>query len=1170
MTADLGRVNWSAAAVELADEHRRTGAARTRRSLAQIQGLRGRFADDFAVASAATTAAIELEPLDPVHRVRAALALLRFGELDAALAALDALPEGITDLPLVLVVKALVTARRGEARTARNIADRALQVDATHAAARFLYTEQNLAAAAKGGLDKLAELPKGAAYDGAWADLLAKLAISRPGDARAVTAQLDRGVITKGSRADRIARAAIAWAAAAPEELARAAEAQTAGSRAEEVALGLLAAKLASGEPVARAAAFRTLYEKHRDRPAMRRALAAMLTKLAIAEAAAEKFAAAMRAVQVCLDLEPHESTHHQNRAALFVLMGEHESALDAWAELDRHHYRLALLGRLDPASARSYGAPHRMFAQSSRATGRNGVFVREAAEGSHGPSLAVNQEAIDRDPEQLRQWLHHSRAALVFGFAALLGNKERLLLAPATPAIAEARAEGLCALAQSLAMLVPDEGKRLADRLSTHFRAAADGAAMHYDRPEPDADALAVHRHAVELYADLALLAMRWEPDPGRRGAFDEVLETIRAVAPLFDEHVLAGLLEERRDLPPETSGAIAFLDTIMRVTLEVDRRDVALDSIQRAKLAGVLAAALRTGIVERRVIEMKGELGKHEIERLVEELELARRDDARSPRLEYWCAQLLMIGDFLDEAVEAIKRFHATIKDKGEHPLAQRIERVQELIDEKRKHGKGGSRGDERARAGSAGPRSAAEGQRGDSIALAAREADLEAQPTSMQLYTELCHDLALAGRWRDAHAWAVRALARCLSPAGQLRARELALELEGLERLSKQDRGAVASYVAGARAAAVPALEKLDAPDSGLNYVRGLCLLAADRRADAQSAFRRALENCGRGLFLAVLRPLARDVEAAVLDAAKAEIDAALADGRFRDAFSRIAERMATVAQPAPYVLELARTQLAAILPTVGTNEAPTAPSPVRVEAPWRADLANALSLTDAAARTRALAQLAAKIYEPSARDAAALERRLADLEEQLAVAAALDESTRRAAAGDSTGALALLADLGPLGERNARVLRQRAIVLLRLERIAEADAEVAKLAELPEPLAREFAARYPALRFRQRIAAATALVRARDHVAARALLAQCVPAAPDQEIELAYCRAYSAAAEGYAKDSAGDRQGGRALLFDALGLVERVLSEARTLGHERLLELHAKLEADVGAT
>ena len=1158
---ELERINWSAAAVELADEHRRTGTPHARRALAAVSSLRGRFSDDFTVATAAAVAAIELEPLDPIHRVRDALVRLRFGDIDGALARLDSLHEGVADLPLVLVVKALAIARRGEPRTARNIADRALQVDALHAGAKFLHTETNLAASTKGGLDKLAELPRGAAYDAAWADLLAKLSIVRPGDHKAVAQQLDRGVISKGSRADTLARTVITWSMATADELARAAEAQVAGSRAEQLALGLLAHKLAA-EPATAVAVLRALSARAPDRPAVRRALVATLTRLAVEEAGAEHYSAALRAVQVCLELEPHEAVHHQNRAALFTLLGEHDSALDAWAELDRHHYRLALLGKLDPASARRYGAPHRMFSQAARlaargaGAGTQGIFVLdERKQGAITErELAVNQEAIDRDPEQLRQWLHHTRAALVFGFAALGTSRDRVLLAPPTPAVAEARAEGLCSIAQSLAVLVPDEGRRLADKLAVRFRAAATNAPMRYTVAAPDVEVLGVHRHVVETYAELALLCLRWEPDPSRRAVFDEVLDTVRAIAPLFDERVLTATLTEDRDGPPT---ALRFLDQVIRVVLEIRDRELVLDPMQRKRVGGVLASSLRVSLVERRAIEAKAELSKHEIEGLVEQLDLARKDDPESARLEYWAAHLLMVGDFLDEAALAISRFHAIAK--GEHPLASRIERVQEVLDEKKQHGKG------KQRAGGAGPIANA-----DERDLAMREAELEAQPTSMQLYTELCHALALADRWRDAHAWAGRALARCLTPAGQVRARELSLELLGLEILGAKDPGAMASYLAGARASAVPALEKIDSTgtEAALEYLRGLCLLAADRRSEAQRAFALALERCTRGIYLAVLRPLAQDVETAVLETAKKDVDSALADGRFRDAFDRIAERMATVARPEPYLLELARSQLSALLPTIGTGDAPIGPPPIRVDAGWRGELTRALELRDVPARIRALAELAGRVHEPSARDAAGLVRKLDDLDEQLALAAALDDSTKCAAASDFTGALAHLGDLGPAGDRSARVLRQRSIVLLRLERFADADAEIAKLAVLPEPLAREFAGRYPGLKFRQQIASASASVRAKDFATARTLLVTLVPAAPDQEVELAYCRAYCAAAEGYRAHGDGHRAAAKRLLFEALGFVEGKLAEARTLKHERLLELYTKLEADIG--
>jgi tetratricopeptide (TPR) repeat protein len=1150
---DLSRVNWSAAVVELHDEHRRTGTAKVRRALAAASSLRARFTDDFMVAAASTVAAIELEPLEPIHRVRDALARLRFGDLGGALDRLEALGEGVADLPFVLVVKALVTARRGEARTARNIADRALQIDPQHAGARFLHTEANLAAQAKGGLDKLGALPHGAGHDAAWADLLAKLAILRPADHRAVVQHLDRGVIAKGTRVDSLVRTISAWARATPDELLAAAEASPAGTRAEQLALALALGRLP--EPTAAALALRALDRRAPDRPAVRRTLVAAVTRLAIAEAANARWPAALRAIQVCIEREPAEPVHHQNRAALFTLAGEHDAALDAWAELDRVHYVSALLGRLDPDSARRYAAPHRMFSQAGRLAGRTGIFVREV-KGAAGEELAVHQELIDRDPEQLRHWLHHTRAALVFEVVSLGASGDRALLAPGTPGIALARAEGLCALVQSLAVLVPEEGRRLADGLAARFRAAATGAAMHYAARAPEADVLAVHRHAVELFAELALLCVRWEPDPARRAVFDEVLDTVRAVAPLFDERVLAGLVAERRDGPPD---ALRVLDSLMRVVLEVSDREVELDASQRGRLAGFLAANLRVSLVERRAVEARRELTRHEVEVLVEQLELARKDDPASARLEYWAAQLLMIGDFLDEAAAAVAAFHAIAA--GDHPLATQIARIQELLDEKRQHGRAKQR-----TGGGGGGAVTAQGERD----LAAREAELEHQPTSLSLYTELCHELALADRWRDAHAWAGRAIARCLTPGGQLRARELALELGGLEVLGKLDPGAMASFIAGARAAAVPALDRLDpaATPAGLEYVRGLGLLAADRRRDAQQAFGRALERCTRGIFLALLRPLAADVETAVLDAAKKEIDAALADGRFGDAFSRIAERMASVARPEPYLLELARTQLSALLPTIGTSEAPACPPPIRVDAAWAGELTEAIRKGEVPARIRALCGLAARVHEPSARDAATVTRKLDELAEQLVVAAALDASTRLAAAGDFPAALAALADLGPAAATSARVLRHRAIVQLRLEQLAEADAAVTALAALPDPLAREFAARYPGLKFRQQIAMASTLVRGKDFARARAVLDDAVPAAPDHPVELAYCRAYCAAAEGYRALTDGDRAAARRLLFEALAVVESRLADARAIRHDRLIELHAKLETDIG--
>jgi hypothetical protein len=796
------------------------------------------------------------------------------------------------------------------------------------------------------------------------------------------------------------------------------------------------------------------------------------------------------------------------------------------------------------------------MFSLAARlapGAARTGVFMLEP-DGEGRRRLAVNQEAIDRDPEQLRHWLHHSRAALVFEVLALGAGRDRMLLAPATPADAAARAEGLCELARSLAVLVRDEGQRLASYLAARFRAACRRAPLRYTSAALDPDAQMVQRHALELYAELALLCWHWEPDPGRASILEEVVETLRALSPFFDALALQRLVKEASEGPPT---AFAFLARLTYGILELEPadRDRGLDAHQRRRLTGAFASRTRLNLVCRR--RQEAAPSPNELDHLVEQLDLARKDDPASPDLEFVAADLLAHGECHDEALEAIRAFHRIAG--AEHRLLPRVEQIRQAVEKARASG-GPAPGAPRPAVG----RAAAEHG-----GWAALEAELEAQPASIGLYDELCHELAVAGRWAEAHAWAARAVARCLTSAGQLRARELALELLGLEELAAKDRGAVASYVAGARTAALSVLEAMPVQSAGVEYVRGLCLLAADRRVEARASFASAIDVCTRGLYLAVLRPLAADIELPLLEAARQEIDAACAERRYADAYARIAERMASVEAPERYLIELARVQLAALLTAVGTASAPAAPPPMPAAAAWRAELDRARELPDPAARVRACAELAAAVHEPSAAQARALLHKLDELGRQIAAAAALERSNARTTAGDLAGALAVLDELDSAGELNARVVRQRAILLLRLERYEEADRAAEELGALADPVARDFAHRYPGLRLRQRIASASALIRSRDFARARAVLEAASAPDPEAEVELAYCRACCAAAEAYRRDEAGERRDALQLLLEALRWIESCLGHARAIAHARALELHRKLEADVAA-
>jgi len=1152
---DLSTVDWDAAIHEIAGEYGGVHAAGRRRTLAALSSLRARFTDDLGVASAAIASAQRLEPVDPLHRVRGILVKARFGNLSGAIADIEALPSGLADLPRVLVIKAFAYLHQGEASTARNTADRACQINPQYTAARFLRVEAIIQALRKGGFDKLAELPRSPNLEPAWADLLAKLAIRRPGDHRAVIAQLERGVLDKAGRAGALVRSVLSWTSpeTTVDELVRSAEGQVAGSRGEELVLALLASKLAAGDPVTACTALRDMAQRNADRPAMRRAMAAALTRLAVAEASAERLSSALRIIHACVEIEPHEPAHLQNRAVVFTLLGEHEAALDAWAELDQLHYRLALLGRIDPASAARYAAPHRMFALAARLSPGNaqrGVFSIEHGEGGEA-LLEINQSAIDRDPEQLRQWLHHSRAALAFELVALGGARDRVLLGPTTAADATARVEGLRLLVRSLGVLVRDEGPRLADRLAARFHAIAEGTPQRYQPVSLDVEAQVVQRHALEFCAELVRLCFDWSPDAVRTELVDEVLESLRAVGPLFDEHALARFVKDAEADPPN---ALAYLQRLSWRVLEIapEDRGVALEPHRRKRLTLVAASHLRVKLIYQRYQES----GSAECEQLAEELELARRDDPASPFLEYVAARVLTTGGFLDEATRAIAAFHKVAK--GDHPLRERVEEVQKAVDQARKDGRAGKRTQHDMAAPATTTRE-----------LDARELELEEQPAAIQLYVELCHDLALANRWREAHAWAERATARCLTSASQLRARELALELLGLEVLAAADRDVVASYLAGARTAALALFDRTPVGGVGLEYVRGQCLLAADRRLEARAAFASALDVCERGIYVAALRPLAASIEHVLLETARQEIDAACRDRRYHDAYARISERMATVAAPEPYLLELARVQFAALLVAVGTPQAPVPPPAIEIAAPWRDALAAAVAAPDAIVRTRLILDLAMQYDAPRLRDVQALLRKLDDLSAQLATADVLERANARSAAGDFAGALDLLREVGPSGDGNPRIVRQRALVLLQLEHYEAADLEVQRLGEIVDAVAREFVARYPKLRLNRRIAAATARLRTRDVAGARAMLEDAEPADAGQAIELAYLRACCAATEGYHRDEQGDRGAARSLLFEALRLAESCLAEARSTGHDRLLALHRKLEDDVAA-
>ena len=258
--------------------------------------------------------------------------------------------------------------------------------------ARFLQAESQLRSQFKGLRKLLTGLPRAEVHAPAWLDLTAKLVLSGGEEGKSMAGELAASPtpFAPGSREKALAAELLELSDAGADALEAKLAATRPGSRAEEVVLLFWNVRLDDGLAMGAAVeSVRRLMVRFPDRQAVRRVYVARLTRLAIDLAGKEKYAEALRVVERCLELEPHETVHCQNRAALFTLLRENEAYHEAWFELDRRQYRLALLGRIHGADALAMAKTHWLFAQQAR--------LPAAGSGSTGnrPELGFLMETI-------------------------------------------------------------------------------------------------------------------------------------------------------------------------------------------------------------------------------------------------------------------------------------------------------------------------------------------------------------------------------------------------------------------------------------------------------------------------------------------------------------------------------------------------------------------------------------------------------------------------------------------------------------------------------------------------------------------------------------------------------------------------------------------------------
>ncbi|HVG19628.1 MAG TPA: hypothetical protein VNI02_11285, partial [Blastocatellia bacterium] len=996
----LSDIDWNAAvAATTAIGERAEGLSPAH--AAQLLSLSVLYTPDYPTAFTRLQKAARLEPMNPLHMLRRALLLARFGDTARAGAVLERLKQSLPDSPLVDYVRALLALRAGRPEQARAIAKSLEAAHPNFAYGKFLKADAQIVLAAKlSAVEKqLIGLPVGPQYESLWADLLTKVALLHPqGGPDQAEKHLDKK-IRPGLPAHVAVRRTLAWARASAEELENYLERERPGSRAEELILSCLFERLERIDDNAKATEIlAALRRRHPERTALKRIQSAFIARIAVEKSGIGDNEQALRLVERCLREQPHDQLYHQNRAALFTLLGEPGPYFEAWAALNRHQYRLMLVGSVDRFTVEQIARGHRLFAQQAQGAGlagsavdiQRGIFRRaSSSEDGDLKPVVVDRDEIAADPELLRQWIHHSRAELVFRHFLLGDDPYQFLLHPLDRDESTARAESLANCAESLSILVPEEGALLARMLTARWLDAAMRTRTRYaaEPTEDDKEVQQLRLQHMELLGGLALFCIQWQPGPQHLAMAEELLGFIRAERAFFDERLL---FRVKQQAEIEASYPVLVLaDHVRRVTeaekgvvLLPEQRDAVIDSLM-AKLLRRMAGS---------AYEMAAGSQKEQINRAMSYIDRARSCDPADAYIELAAARFLVLGDFHEEAGAALKRFYRLVSPEEQEALAD-AEQIEQILKERKEKGTASTRRRPEVEEEAA----PSEGE----YRITELEQELDRSPGSWRLYEEIVHELEKAERFDEAVDWADRSVAHCLSRALQMNARALAIEARALKTLAAEHPRAARLYPVGAHEPVRKALDSLAASqelDYTLLFLLGRCELAAGSPAQAREAFGKAMACCERLLHRAVLRYLTDDIDNAFLAVARASVNSSLQEGSAEDAVREAAAVFVRLQEPAAWLVDFARVFYSAALARIGSAQPPLVAQRVTVEAPWQERLNAILAQGDDIERALAVATLAGEAHPPSRQQAQALCERIRTLKHQLAVTDALNAAGR----------------------------------------------------------------------------------------------------------------------------------------------------------------------------
>lgn len=1178
-TLRLDHVDWQAALAAA-----RSSGARTV-SVASLQSLSALYLDDFTAAQGNVRAAKHAEPLNPLHELRMALIFARFGDLRETNRVLDRLKEKLPGTAVVDYLRALSSLRGGTLDKARAVASGVEEAHPSMVQAKFLRAEVQVVTAKVSTIEKyFVSLPVGREWEPLWADLMVKVVLLHPSDGPGLVQRYLDKKLGKDTPARALVERALAWMRANSEELAKLLADEVPGSRVEELLAECLIEKLEDGNSEQVLKSLIGLGYRHSNRPTLHRIYDTFLARRAMELTARGDYEAALPLVEESLRRHPYDPVYHQNRAALFTLLREPSPYQEAWATLNRHQYRLLLLGIGDPLLLTQIIKTHRLFTQQahgqyspSESLQEGHIFRFVLSESEATPRVAVNQVEIDADPELLRQWIHHQSAVLLFQHVQLGGNGAQVLLRPSTRDEASERSDSLTVLGESLHILVAEEGAEVAALLEKRWKQLVAGVPVIYvsnnenaagqmeeehekvDEKTPvraairSEEALLEEEHLRTL-AELCLLCLQWSPAFSQIELAEELLRFTAAETTFFDERLLRKI-ESASGY--ETPWALQVLTRRVRFTAGEATRTLTPEQ-RRQTVQGCMAELLRTMAWS----VHNGHAGtmKEAVVRAMSYVDRARALSSSDPQVELTAAHLLARGEFFDEARIALEKFHS-LADPDDERGRETAGKLSELLLERRKEGKASERR-ERNREGG--------GLEGRASRIAELQEELDRSPGAWKLYEELVKELAAAAQFDEAVKWADRAVAHCLGRVEQMNVRGLSILARGIQKVSGESVQAARLLAVGAHDPARKVLEqKIESQQLHYteHYALGTCYLASGDPESAQTNFRKAAELCTRPLHRTALRNLAENIDAAYISVARASLNEAISDGELDEAVETATTVFARLKEPAAWLLEFSRVWYSVALHRMGKPSPIPKPATVLATTPWSAAFEKAMASSSDAERALALALLSGAVYPESARQSTLIVSKAKELQRRIAAMETLNQAGTLLSQKKFTEVLTLIDAKDESIRGEPRLLRLRALALLGLLRFEEADETAEQLLHNGRAEMAEFAAQYPALAFRKRLATAIEYLRDGKRAEAEAILQGAVPVDDNGVDDLGYCSAFIAALEGFELSKQGNRTAAQQRFMKAMELISPQLHRSVSGDSRHVSELYDRIEREV---